>query len=215
MRRDVIIQNDPPALLQYRMRVQPVVVQNCAVANCHAPGSTKSKFQLVVPADSDAATYTNFYLLSTYQKRANPQSDAVFGSGDARMIDRAQPARSIVLQYGLPGAIAESDHPDVAGFRPPFRGVNDAKYVSILNWISQTLVPVDPDYGFSFGAAATQPATTQSAPAETQTPGVRPATRPMTRPAAPVRSAPPVNVRPVPPPPAPARPAQPAQPRTR
>jgi hypothetical protein len=180
MRRDVIIQNDPPAMLEFRQRIQPFVLNNCATSGCHGTVQP-AKFSLITPGDSEAAMYTNFYTLQRHVKKAPTAGDNVFGHGELRIIDRQMPAQSLLLQYGLPPAIAEFDHPEVPNFRAPYRGLNDARYQQVLRWISESLVPVPPDYGFTVGpAAASQPATQPAPPAPPQPPtrpappGVRP-----------------------------------------
>ena len=204
MKRDVLILNDPPSMFQYRRMVQPFVLQNCATTGCHGVAATQAqKVSLIMPADSDAAAYTNFYILQNYRKKLDTGGDNIFGRGELRMIDRQAPEQSVLLQYGLPGAIAEWDHPDVPGFHPPYRGLNDPRYQQVRNWIGQSLVAVPPEYGFEFEPqprAATQPATAPAEPAEAP-PQTSPAAPPGVRPAAP---------RPLQPP-AP-RPAQPARP---
>ena len=182
MRRDVIIQNDPPAMMEFRRSVQPFVLNNCATAGCHGT-IQPSKFSLITPGDSEAAMYTNFYTLQHYIKKVPNSGDNVFGRGELRMIDRQAPAYSLLLQYGMPGAISEYDHPDVPNYRAPYRGVNDARYQQVLRWIGESLVPVPPDYGFTFGPAATsQPATAPAAaPAPAPTPP-SPPTRPVPTP---------------------------------
>jgi hypothetical protein len=191
MRRDVMILNDPPSMFQYRRHVQPFVLQNCATTGCH--GTVKGqKFALVSPGDSDAAAYTNFYILQSYIKKVPNSGENIFGHGELRMIDRQAPEQSLLLQNGLPGAIAEHDHPDVAGFRPTYRALTDQRYLGVRNWIAESLVPVPPEYGFTFGSSpATQPDATQPATKPAMT---RPATRPGMRPPPP---------RPLTPPPAP------------
>ena len=194
MRKDVIIQNDPPAMLQYRRLVQPFLVQNCATAGCHN-GALKNKWNMVLPPDSEAATYTNFYLLQKYVKPLKQSGDTVFGTGDLKMIDRQRPEKSLMLQYTLPAAISEFDHPDAPNFRPPLHGLNDPRYRQLLDWVSKSLQQIEPDYGFEFGAPATQPAS-------------QPATQPATVPARPATR--PLAPRPVAPPPRPVTP-QPRQ----
>jgi hypothetical protein len=200
MRRDVTVQNDPPAMMEFRRNVQPFVLNNCATSNCHGT-IQPAKFSLITPGDSDAAMYTNFYTLQNYVKKVPNSGDNVFGRGELRMIDRQAPGQSLVLQYGLPPAIAESDHPEVPGYRAPYRGLNDQRYQQVLRWIGETLIPVPPDYGFTHGATAapaSQPATQPAAPPPAPPPG-----QPAARPASPPAARPPTT-----PPPA-ARPAQP------
>ena len=187
MRRDVIIQNDPPAMMEFRRNVQPFVLNNCATSGCHGT-IQPAKLSLITPGDSEAAMYTNFYTLQTYIKKIQNAGDNVFGRGELRMIDRQGPGQSLLVQYGLPPAIAEFDHPDVPGYRAPFRGVNDQRYQLVLRWIGESLVPVPPDYGFTAGP---QPATTtQAAPAPATVPAPPPAARPAPRPAPPPHAPP-------------------------
>lgn len=178
MRQDVVIMNDPAPLLQYRRVVQPFVVQNCATAMCHGGNAKETKFQLIVPADSEPATYTNFYILDKYVRPATTVStDTVFGHGDQRMIDRQSPNLSLLIQYALPGSMSEQDHPDVTNYRPPLRNMNDPRAKQLQEWIGQALRPEDPDYGFEFNTPATQSSVVRPAPASTQpAPATQPAT---------------------------------------
>lgn len=192
MRKDVTIVNDPPALFQYRRNVQPFVVQNCATSACHGGGS--AKFNLVVPADSESAGYTNFYTLSRYTMALKQQGEAVFGHGEAKIIDRARPEASLLLQYSVPVAVAEQKHPEAAGYKPALRGVTDGRYGTVLNWIGRSIQPVEPDYGIDVAAATTQPATTQpaakpaaTAPAAATVAPPRPVQPPAPRPVQPPR----------------------------
>ena len=183
MRRDVIIQNDPPAMMEFRRNVQPFILNNCATAGCHGQ-IQPAKFSLITPGDSEAAMYTNFYTLQNYIKKVQGGGgDNVFGRGELRMIDRQGPAQSMLLQYGLPPAIAEFDHPEVPNYRAPYRGVNDPRYQLVLRWIGEALVPVPPDYGFKHGPQpATQQAAPATAPAAQQQPPAPPAARPQPQP---------------------------------
>ncbi len=203
MRKDIQIQNDPPALLQYRRLVQPFLVQNCATTGCH--NGSNPKYNAILPPESDAATYTNFYILDKYIKKMPQSADAVFGHGDARMIDRQRPAQSLLLQYALPGAISEIDHPDVQNYHPPLRGLTDPRYRQLLDWVGSSLQPVDPDYGFDYPVpGATQPATNPTTAQSATT--TRPATPPRVVPPPQARPMTPAAPRPAPPPPGQARP---------
>ena len=68
MRRQVRITSDPSSLAEYKRRVQPLVLSQCATSGCHG-GSAGGDFVLHSPADSDAVAYTNFYILQQYQRR--------------------------------------------------------------------------------------------------------------------------------------------------
>ncbi len=199
MRRDVQILNDPPSLLAFRQRVQPTLLQNCATSGCHGDRNPK-KFALVEPGDSDAATYTNFYILQNYSKPMKSSDKAVFGRGDLRMLDRQHPEQSMILQYALPGSQAEYPHPDVAGFKPVFHGKTDPRYVALADWIGKTLQPVEPDYGIDFAvpgmgaSSASQPAEPPASAPAPPPPTTKPAPKPPTPPAPrPLRSSTPAG----------------------
>lgn len=158
---DVKILNDPAPLLEFRRFVQPMVLQNCATSQCHAPGNNTG-FTLYNDR-GEAASYTNFYIMQQFTKRVETPGSA-FGSGPVtrRMIDRNQPQMALLVQYGLPTDVADSPHPTAVGWRPLFRGTNDPRYQQTIDWMS-SLRPVEPQYGIDFQipgkAATTRPAT--------------------------------------------------------
>lgn len=157
---DVIILNDPAPLLEFRNFIQPMVLQNCATSQCHAPGNSTG-FTLYSER-SDAATYTNFYIMQQYGKRLEAPGSP-FGSGPAvrKMIDRNQPQMSLLAQYGLPTDIAEVDHPQATGWRPMFRDIRDPRYQQSIDWM-RSLRPIEPEYGIDYplpGKPTSQPAT--------------------------------------------------------
>jgi hypothetical protein len=163
MRQQVRIVSDPSAITEYKRLVQPLILSNCATAACHG-GPAGGKFQLYAPADSDAVTYTNFYILTQYARGAEgPNSGGVFGGSSRRLIERGAGDRSLLANYGLPVTVAEYDHPDVGGkpIQPIFRNKQDPRYEQIVNWMNKTLTPVWPTFGIEFplpGAATTQAA---------------------------------------------------------
>ncbi|HEX2973542.1 MAG TPA: hypothetical protein VHP11_14500, partial [Tepidisphaeraceae bacterium] len=140
MRRDVRILSDPAPLMRFKLRIQPIVLNGCATINCHG-GTNAGSFQLYNPANNEATTYTNFYILTQY----NPQ----LGGAVHRSIDRQQPADSLIAQYGLPRDQAQLAHPSVQGLAAVFRGTRDPKYLEVIDWI-QSLTPLAPDYGIVF-----------------------------------------------------------------
>ena len=99
---------------------------------------TAGGFLLFNPADNDATAYTNFYILQQHVKQA-PQQAGPFGRGELRMLDRARPEQSLLVQYLLPPTIAEHDHPHVAGYRAFFPNREDARYRRMIDWIGETL----------------------------------------------------------------------------
>jgi hypothetical protein len=154
MQKDVKITTDPAAILEYKSRVQPAILQGCATTACHG-GANAGKLLLYNPADNDAVTYTNFYTLT--------QVTSTVEKVERRMIDRLYPQNSLILQFGLPRDRAEFDHPDVAGWKLAFSGAQDNRYQVIFDWIQNGLVPVTPNYGIEFTLPTTKAPATQPA----------------------------------------------------
>jgi len=176
MRQDIIITNDPPAILQFRRTVQPFVLQNCATMGCHGKSGAPA-FSLINPADADPAVYTNFYILQQYTKEIKDAGNP-FGRGHLKLIDRLRPEDSLLLQYSLPTQVAQYRHPPTTGFRPALRGWDDTRYRQLYEWIHDSLKPMEPNYsGIDFKLPSTQPATTPTA-APAPPPPARAATRP-------------------------------------
>lgn len=145
---DVRVLRDPASLLEYRNRIQPRVLSGCATSGCHG-GDAAGEFRLFSPASSEAESYTNFYILATrsYVVRG-PDGRTV----ERRMLDRVSPEQSLLLQFLLPPEVARFPHPGVRGFRAVFRSMEADGFRQFLNWVSQSLTPIDPDYGFEFPA---------------------------------------------------------------
>lgn len=160
MGADVRILGDPMSLRIYRQSIEPVILNGCAASACH--GSTKGgNFILFSPATSDQITYTNFYILTQYQKKVTVPNAGVFDSPIRYMIDRGHGARSLLAQYGLPASISDQDHPTVAGYNGIFRNTLDPKYKQLVDWMDNSLKNVAPDYRihYQLPGAATQPTT--------------------------------------------------------
>ena len=170
LRKDVVVSDDPDTIKQFRS-FQRQIVSGCAAANCH--GTTAGgKFFLFTSTDSEAATYTNFYLLNRYSREVEGGTAGIFGSAGTsqRMIDRQRAERSLLLSYGLPIASSENPHPAIKGFRPLFTTPNDRLYQVVLNWIGNGMKRVEPKYDVKYVSpvdtrAATAPSTKPATPA--------------------------------------------------
>ncbi len=141
-RKEIKIVNDPAPLAEFKKSIQPMILTGCAAAACHGGASGGKLFLYGVP-DGDAATYTNFYLLT----RANAQ----VGGAERMMIDRSYTDKSLIAMFGLPAEISKTGHPEVAGvtWRSIFRSKEDPQYKTLVKWIERLKKP-DPNYGFSF-----------------------------------------------------------------
>ncbi len=142
MRNDVRIISDPASMTMYRQRVQPALFSSCATTACHG-GANGGNFVLITPADNESLVYTNFYILTQFVKKIDK-------GATAQMIDRTSPDKSLLLQYSLPPETTQLHHPEVAGYRPPFRNTTDARYKTLNDWLTHSLNPTVPDYGIKF-----------------------------------------------------------------
>ncbi|HEV7300440.1 MAG TPA: hypothetical protein VGN72_13820 [Tepidisphaeraceae bacterium] len=157
MRKDVEILTDPASMMEFRRpNVQGKILAGCATAGCHGTAGAGG-FQLYTAGDNEAVAYTNFYILQKYRQSV----DGV----ERKMIDRANPESSLLIQYGLPADLAETDHPAVGTYNGIFRNRSDATYNAIKSWMGQSLALIQPSYGIDFTPPSTQPATTAPADA--------------------------------------------------
>jgi hypothetical protein len=150
MIKDIHILTDPAPLQTYKVKIQPIIAQGCAAAACHG-GEKAGNFHLFT-GNTDAATYTNFFILQAYTK----EIDGV----KYQALDRGVPDNSLVLQMGLPANIGKPAHPTAVNWKPRFRTVSDQPYQDIYNWLNKTLGAFQPDYGIKVAPSlpATQPA---------------------------------------------------------
>jgi hypothetical protein len=164
--RDVRILDDPASLREYKMQIQPAILANCATSNCHG-SAAGGDFILHTPADSDAVSYTNFYVLQSYTQTPQNEAPGVFGGGELRMIDRNRGESSLLVQYGLPRDTVQHGHPNVRNLRPMMRNRDDAQYRRIVSWMNMSLRPVTPEYGIDFDIGRMR----QEAPPAPEQPG--------------------------------------------
>jgi len=160
-REKVHVLSDPAAILTFKRDVQGFVVNGCATSGCHG-GNNPGGFVLTNSTESDASTYTNFYILSTYTQEIMREKESSFNA-QRSMISRASPETSLLATYALPAAHTDTPHPTVPGYRAIFRDKSDPRYRSLINWIGRTLRPAEPAYGFDFdpvggGVSTSQPA---------------------------------------------------------
>lgn len=91
--------------------------------------------------DAKRVAMTNFYLLTQTKVDGVP------------MIDRNNPAESLLLQWGLPREDAKFAAPDVENWRPYFKDRNDKRFKELVGWI-KSLVRTNQDstYDIQFPA---------------------------------------------------------------
>jgi hypothetical protein len=154
---DIRLTNDPPAMQEYRTVVQRAVLTTCATAACHGGGAGSDRFALHPKADHESEAYANFLTLNKYQYKPAK-------GREASMIDRNRPEDSVLIQFALAPNLSNMPHPDVEGYKPIFRTLNDPKYKQFVRWIADGLSPLIQDYGVPFddkgdnGAGGARPA---------------------------------------------------------
>jgi len=137
---DILVRSDPKALDDFRWTVWPLVAQSCAAAACHGGPSPAGGLKLF-PAKvrDERIDYTNFVILDGF----------VGGQGQqARMIDRASPDKSLLLQYGLPPQQAEIKHP-LKLRQYVFAAQTAGAYRRVRAWIASLKSP-HPDYRLDY-----------------------------------------------------------------
>lgn len=149
---DVVIRQDSPAIKAFRSQLhQRYALNYCATTGCHGGKSPGGLFLFRIQPNSDETVYTNFYILNQMQKT------------QGAMIDRDQPRRSLLLQYGLKRDAAATPHPEVPGWRPQFINEQDRRFEAYVDVIDQLWKPA-PEYGISYRPPVFED--TASAPAE-------------------------------------------------
>ena len=184
MKDKVRILSDPQSVAEYRGQIQPLVIQNCATSGCHGGPNGGALLLYNNQAANDQVAYTNFYILQKYSKKMpkapGSGTGGVFGGeSDKRLIERGKGEDSLLANFGLPSSIGAFNHPPVNGktVAPIFKNKDDARYGMVVNWMNNSLAPVEPDYGIQYTppTAATVAGETQplAPPAPTTRPGAK------------------------------------------
>ncbi len=165
MVKDVRIITDPAAIAVFKDAIHPAVLQGCATSACHGSNdeARNAGLRLYNDGRGDDVVYTNFFNLSSYKvKVANPTGNA-FGGPETvgrKLIDRATPQTSLLLEYMIPATAATTPHPKVddEDLRPRFTDPTDQGYVQLRNWLINILERNTGGYGEEENGNATQPA---------------------------------------------------------
>jgi hypothetical protein len=128
----VQVRTDPPALATFRREFHTnYVVNYCAATQCHGGPAGGDLLLIRDGRRSEEQVYTNFFILNQYEDDAG------------RMINRNDPDRSLLLQYGLERSSAKTPHPDVPGWRPHFQNEQAPRFVAMVDWM-RSLYPSPP-----------------------------------------------------------------------
>jgi len=135
--KDVEVLQDPEPLREFR-RINARYINDWFIERFGDGSIEGLALHRNVNTRMDRALYTNFYILSEWQDAQG-----------RRMIDRASPSDSLLLQWGLDPTIAKYPAPRKSGagrFVPFFpRGVDDPQFKAMAEWIGSLYR--DPDYG--------------------------------------------------------------------
>lgn len=159
VRRDVVILNDPRSIRVFGQRIHTSILQGCATSQCHG-GEGAGAFQLMTVRADPTMLITNFYLLNQFH-RLSDSSDAIFAPRQESMVERSKARESLLYQYSLPRAKAKFKHPEVRNWDGLFMNETDRLAADLEKWMDHELIPVKPDYGFTFSLAPTTSPTTQ------------------------------------------------------
>lgn len=120
----VIVRTEPEPLQTFRQRwSRGLVAGYCG--QCHGLDDEPARGLGLYTrnANSEAVAYTNFLILNRTTVGGQP------------MINRAQPERSLLVQYALPREDAALPHPEVQDMRPYFRGEGDPRMQQLIDTI--------------------------------------------------------------------------------
>lgn len=122
------IVNDPLVFQRFEQRVLPIVTDGCGSMMCHGGPEAEGWRLRTSRSRTDLNLYTNWLILNRARR------------GNQRLVNRAKPLDSLVLQYGLPLNQSTYQHPDDIPVAFP-QGRQDPRYRRILAWIEMLEVP--------------------------------------------------------------------------
>lgn len=124
------------------------IANSCATSQCHG-GTDAGRLILVNRAlGTDPAVYTNFWILSRFRL-----------AGGAPLVDWDAPAKSPLVQMGLPRNRSTTPHPPVPRgpdgrdlWKPAFLSEDDQRFQATVAWI-QAMYRPRPDYTLDYTPA--------------------------------------------------------------
>ena len=142
----VTVLDQPKAFEKFRDQVcRTWLINSCSTTMCHG-GTQAGRLTLYNrEPNAERTVYTNFYILSKFRL-----------ADGTPLIDWQQPARSVLLQIGLPRDKSMHPHPVVPlgiaardVFRPPFRTTDDVQFKGAVDWLKSLYRP-RPEYPIKY-----------------------------------------------------------------
>lgn len=149
---EVVVLEDPAALIEYRRNINPNYVARYFRQN-FGTGQIPGLTLLGNRPNAIDEVYTNFYLLATATQNGLP------------LINRSAPDQSLLLQWGLPREFATHPAPEIEGWRPFFSGLEDPTYQRYVDWVESLYN--QPEYNIRYNPEQNTGAETPQAPAKT------------------------------------------------
>lgn len=119
----VMVRQDPPTMQTFRQQVNPQYVSTY-FARYFGNGQIPGLRLVDQRPNGEAEAYTNFFILQNFQYN------------NRAMIDRLDPEKSLLLQWGLPRNVADFPAPEgIEGWQPRFNNTDDPNYKIYRKWI--------------------------------------------------------------------------------
>lgn len=142
----VKVQGQPETMRSFAEDVhRPLILNACATSACHGGEEAGRLTFATRKGSSEAALYTNFYILDRYKTDAGQP-----------LLNWDDPERSLLLQMALPREQALARHPAVIRgpgnldqWKPSIRGASDRRYQQVVAWMRSMYRP-RPDYGIDY-----------------------------------------------------------------
>lgn len=156
---EVEVLEHPRAIRLFRSEVHGRwLLNSCASAQCHGGQEAGKLWLYTDKPNADQTVYTNMLILDRFKL-----------ADGTPLVNYAQPAKSPLLQMGLPQELSLYPHPEVPrtrgsrGWKPVFKTTQDRRYQEALDWISSMYRP-RPDYPIKYTPPVSKPATADPEP---------------------------------------------------
>jgi len=151
--QEVKVVDHPRSMKVFRDEVhRSLIINSCGTVRCHG-GTEAGRLQFATRMpNTEPVVYTNFLILDRFKLRDGTP-----------LINYDQPAKSPLLQLGLPREISLFKHPSAPGveargdlWRPFFTSTDDRRFTEAVEWIKSLYRP-RPEYPIVYDVAEPKP----------------------------------------------------------